>query len=99
LVKPGDSPFKIAKNITGDGNRWPELAKANPSKSTRIAQGLIYQGETLNLPPGWPAQAQTAGPSAWGSPDAVAGVMDIIGARHQHHGHHRNGLGAYRHHG
>jgi peptidoglycan hydrolase-like protein with peptidoglycan-binding domain len=92
LVGPGDTPFKIARRFTGDGNRLIELALTNPEKALRIAQGTLEHGESLHLPPNWPTAAGVY------EPDAATGVMDIIGARHHGH-HHHNGLGSHRHHG
>lgn len=60
VVKSGDTGQSIAKQFTGDVNRWRELAKANP-KTTSSARGekvatwgmVIYAGETLTLPASW----------------------------------------------
>jgi nucleoid-associated protein YgaU len=53
VVKAGDSPYKIAQKMTGDGNRYRELADANPSKRANILAGKIYVGEVLKLPATW----------------------------------------------
>ena len=53
VVKKGDSPWKIAIAYTGDGNRYRELATANPSKKTNILAGKIQVGEVLKLPATW----------------------------------------------
>ena len=55
-VVSGDSPYAIAKKLTGDPNRWRELIKANPQKAVNSATGnfkTLYPGEVLNLPAGW----------------------------------------------
>ncbi len=58
VVQAGDFPIKIAKKITGDGNRWKELVAANPEKK-RAADGnfaSLLPGETLKLPASWPQE-------------------------------------------
>lgn len=51
-VKKGDSLWALAREITGDGMRWHELAEANPDK--HWSQDYIIQpGEELRLPKEW----------------------------------------------
>lgn len=52
VVKLGDSPWKIAVAFTGDGNRWRELAKANPQAATKDGMKL-WTGRVLKLPTSW----------------------------------------------
>lgn len=54
-VENGDSAWKIAKNLVGDGNRWKELVKANPKKPTAKDGNFktLFAGEALQLPGGW----------------------------------------------
>lgn len=66
-VVTGDSPWKIAQKLTGDGMRWRELVSANPQKPTVVqADGSrtfksLFAGEVLRLPESWrAAMAQTA---------------------------------------
>lgn len=61
LVRPGDSPSKIALVLTGDAHRWPELVTANPQKK-RAASGsflMLVPGEMLTLPSNWPGVEPT----------------------------------------
>jgi hypothetical protein len=65
-----DSPWVIARKLTGSGARWKELVAANPQKS-RSSDGSftnMFPGEVLNLPKDWLSVVSTPG-------DAV----DIIG--------------------
>lgn len=56
VVVNGDTPMGLARRITGDGSRYPELIAANPHKprsgSTFASLGV---GETIVLPPPWVA--------------------------------------------
>ena len=67
-VQKGDSPWKIAQKLTGNGARYKELAAANPDKAKRILAGNIYYfdakktGEVLNLPDAWAAASTPAVP-------------------------------------
>jgi nucleoid-associated protein YgaU len=51
-VHKGDSLWAIAEHVTGDGNRWKELAEANPGKFDDSAY-VIQPGEELTLPDSW----------------------------------------------
>ena len=67
-VRPGDSPWLIAKRYTGDGGRWRELAHANPHKRLAVSGFSIYPGEVLAIPESWPDTGATAvegGRYAW----------------------------------
>lgn len=44
-VKKGDSLWKIAASLLGNGSRWPEIQKANGLSST-----TIYPGQKLKIP-------------------------------------------------
>lgn len=57
-VRAGDSPFKVAQIVVHDGNRWREIAGANPGMkvtTTSAGPGLsgFFVGKTLELPPSW----------------------------------------------
>lgn len=52
IVEKGDSPFKIALKLTGNGNRWTELKALNADKKPPITQN-IWTGEVLNIPASW----------------------------------------------
>ncbi len=54
-VKKGDSLWRIAEAITGQGSRWHELAEANPGRWTD-SDFVIQPGETLKLPKSWCAK-------------------------------------------
>ena len=58
LVEPGDSPWRIAEQYTGDGLRWPELVRANPEKprSPSGAFLTLTPGEKLLVPASWREQ-------------------------------------------
>lgn len=62
IVENGDSPWKIAKTLMGDGNLWPQLVAANPGKAT-VKTGAnkggfttLFKGERLKLPSSWTAK-------------------------------------------
>lgn len=50
VVQPGDSLSKIAKEVYGDGSRWPEIFEANKDKLPD--PGMIYPGQELHIPYG-----------------------------------------------
>jgi nucleoid-associated protein YgaU len=51
-VKKGDSLWTIADGLTGDGERWHELADANPDRKWS-ADYVVQPGETLHIPHSW----------------------------------------------
>lgn len=56
-VVANDTGTKIAKLITGDGNRWPELLTVNPTlRSAQYGIALPAPGRKIKLPPAWVAQ-------------------------------------------
>ncbi|MBN1179698.1 MAG: LysM peptidoglycan-binding domain-containing protein [Anaerolineae bacterium] len=48
VVKSGDSLSKIARDVLGNANRWPEIFEANKDKIKD--PNLIYPGQELTLP-------------------------------------------------
>lgn len=52
VVKEGESLWKIAEHVTGDGNRWKELADANSDKNW-TEDYVVQIGEELKLPESW----------------------------------------------
>jgi nucleoid-associated protein YgaU len=56
-VVKGDSPSRIAKKLTGNDARWPELIKANPQKERRPDGNFksLQPSEVLTLPASWNA--------------------------------------------
>ena len=56
-VLKGDSPSRIAKKLTGNDRRWPELVAANPSKPKAPDGNFknLQPGEVLTLPASWSA--------------------------------------------
>ncbi len=70
IVEKGDSPFKIALKLTGNGNRWTELKSINADKKPPITQN-VWVGEVLNLPASWQKPTvipQSPGPAASSQP-------------------------------
>jgi nucleoid-associated protein YgaU len=65
-VERGDSPSRIAKKVTGNDRRWPELVKANPGKSTTPDGNFksLQPGEVLALPASWTSSTRTNGAPA-----------------------------------
>ncbi len=49
-VVKGDSLWKIAEDITGDGNKWHEIANLNPGLDKDY---VIQPGQKLNIPLDW----------------------------------------------
>ncbi len=47
-VQKGDSLWKIAKTLLGDGNKWPKIFEAN--KEVIKNPDLIYPGQQLRIP-------------------------------------------------
>ena len=65
-VVSGDSPSRIAKRITGNDARWPELVAANPQKP-KAANGNfknLQPGDVFQLSPSWSTPAQPNGAPA-----------------------------------
>jgi len=62
VVQAGDWGLsKIAKDFTGDGNRWKELLPLNPTKKRDPKAGFVFHvGDVLNIPQSW-VQAQVSG--------------------------------------
>jgi hypothetical protein len=50
VVRSGDSLSKIAREVYGDGSRWPEIFEANKDKLSD--PGRIYPGQELRIPYG-----------------------------------------------
>jgi LysM domain len=76
IVVKGDSPFKIAQQLTGNGNRWTELKALNTDKKPTIDKN-VWVGEVLNLPPSWQkptVKAQSPGPAVVTQPSPEAPV-------------------------
>lgn len=70
IVAKGDSPFSIAKQLTGNGNRWVEMKPLNTDKKPSIDKN-IWVGEVLNIPASW--QKPTAKPAP--SPGAATSTQ------------------------
>ncbi len=59
-LRAGESPWNLARKVTGDGRRYPELMPANPEKATVGKPGSAGYtfasfkiGERVRLPKGW----------------------------------------------
>lgn len=59
VIRSGDYPYKVAQLVTGDANRWREIASANPTMKvytddqgrTQLSGWIV--GKRVELPPGW----------------------------------------------
>lgn len=57
IVLPTDTTASdVARRVTGDPSRWPELVEVNPQKQRSPIAGFDFlaDGERLNLPTTWP---------------------------------------------
>lgn len=86
VVKPGDSPWTLALQWTGQASRWPELVVANPHKP-RSRDGnfaTLHPGEELDVPQAW--LAERSRPDAAGlddtptTPDLPPSSAPLMGA-------------------
>lgn len=77
-TKAGETGTSIARDITGNANRWSELVFANPE--TKSAQyGMAFSpGKVLGLPASWVAAAGAATPGT--TPDNPTLVSPAPGA-------------------
>jgi peptidoglycan hydrolase-like protein with peptidoglycan-binding domain len=79
LVTAGDSMTKIAQKFTGDGNRWRELAAANPQIKD---PNKLFVGQVLTLPASWGAPVAqapaTANPTLGAPPGTLSGITRTI---------------------
>lgn len=68
VVRAGDSAWKIAERLTGNGGNWKELVNANPSKRTSSTGDgnfqSLFAGERLTLPARWTATLLASAPPA-----------------------------------
>ncbi|MBI2594119.1 LysM peptidoglycan-binding domain-containing protein [Candidatus Curtissbacteria bacterium] len=49
-VKEGDTLFKIATEVYGDGSKWPVLDRVNGSRRLPNGNPLIFAGSTIVIP-------------------------------------------------
>lgn len=63
-VKAGDSLWKIAQELLGDGNRYREIVEANKDKYPSLLKNpdLIHAGWNLKVPANAPEATPTAAP-------------------------------------
>lgn len=81
LVTAGEYPYKIAKLVTGDANRWRELIRANPQKKVNAATGnfaTLYAGEILRLPDSWVQSVPAAEPALAEAPEVKDSGSDVL---------------------
>ena len=50
MVKPGDSFWRIAEKMLGDGRRWQELRDANADLLKNRPPNLIHPGDIVHIP-------------------------------------------------
>lgn len=88
IVEKGDSPWKIAQKLTGNGNRWKELLAYNKDKKPTLDKN-VWVGEVINLPPTWqkpkaPAPAPTTAlPSIPTPAPTLTPTPDLVSAATQ----------------
>lgn len=78
IVAKGDSPFSIAKALTGNGGNWTQLKALNTDKKPDITKN-VWVGEVLNIPASWQkpvVRSQSPGPAvpSQPAPQAPSGV-------------------------
>lgn len=56
-VKKGDSLWRLAEELTGDGANWQKIAAANPEKNFTEAYTL-HPGDVLHIPKNCLGQAE-----------------------------------------
>ncbi len=65
VVLSGDNPSKIAKKLTGNGNRFSELVRENVPPKKKGKDGgftTLFAGERLRVPASWPAHPEAIFP-------------------------------------
>lgn len=79
VIRAGDTGSSIAKNYTGNPNRWPELVTVNPSTKDAKIGFKASVGQRINLPASWPAgiPVVTAAPGVPPPPTAVLGTYTV----------------------
>lgn len=50
-IKEGDSLYAIAEHVLGDGDRWPEIRKADGCHFTETEANNLEAGQEICLPP------------------------------------------------
>lgn len=77
IVTKGDSPWTLAVKYVNNGNRWPELCKANPQLPKHPQYGCVFTlNKPVKLPDAWvPAMPVAPGPG--GGPGPSGPVMPI----------------------
>jgi hypothetical protein len=74
----GDTGTSVAKALTGNGNRWTELAAANPAHKCATYGFCAKAGDVVTLPASWVA-ATAAAPVAQAIPaNDVAFLIDVV---------------------
>ncbi len=76
-TKAGETGTTIAKDITGNGNRWNELVAANPETKDATYGMKFNPGKTLKLPASWVAAAGASAPSS--TPDNPTSISPAPG--------------------
>lgn len=52
-IEKGDTLSHVARTLTGDANRWPEMLTFNPGLELHV--DLIHPGDTYLVPQNWAA--------------------------------------------
>lgn len=81
-VKSGDSLSKIARDVLGDLNRWPEIAAANGIRAPyviRVGQALRLPSDGQALVPVTLPPARPPGVTSPAAPSLFASVLNPHG--------------------
>jgi len=71
-AKSGETGSSIARDITGNANRWGELVTANPETKAPAPLGMKFNpGKSLKLPVSWQATAGAAPITHTDSPSPI----------------------------
>lgn len=97
VVVKGDSPWKIAQQLSGNGANWTQLKSLNADKKPTIDKN-IWAGEILNIPASWqkpsakpasppvalpaqPSPSQPTGPVTPAAPASISVAPSILQAK------------------
>ncbi len=76
IVEKGDSPWKIAQKLTGNGANWVQLKSLNSKAKPSITQN-VWVGEVLNIPASWQKPTARQAPSPVALPSQPAPTAPV----------------------